>query len=56
MGLLGSMADAAAVGAVIGAGLALARNREEELAKWTALGMVVGAGLGLLSAVLTALL
>jgi hypothetical protein len=52
----GTIADAAAVGAVLGAALALFLNREEVLAEWTARGMVWGGVIGALIAFLRALL
>jgi hypothetical protein len=52
----GSIADAAAIGAVLGAACALFTGRKEVLNEWIAWGMVLGAIAGLLALLLQALL
>jgi hypothetical protein len=56
MELLGTIADGAAVGAVLGAAAAIVLKREEVLTEWTARGMVLGGALGALIVGLRALL
>jgi hypothetical protein len=51
----GTIADYAAVGAVLGAAVALLRQRKEMLNEWIAWGLVAGAIVGILKLVVLAL-
>ncbi len=56
MDRLGTIADWAAVGAILGSAAAILLKREEVLTEWTARGLVCGGALGALIAGLRALL